>query len=442
MPADANIFQQYLQPIKSVADYSNEYDKAEGNKLALAASRLQAQQAQQSMADDQALRSAYSQSAGDSNKLMQLLRSGGQYKAVQGLEKTQLDNRKTQSEIDEKAFKVAKESHAVYQNTLGALAYDPALTRDKVIQAGQSLVQSGIMKPEVFQSAIASMPDEPVQLKQRLLQGVHAQLTPEQLMQAFAPKPVEQSNGQQKFFVDNNPNSPTYGQRTGAAPVQMQADPNAVLNSQTSRENNKATVGATIRGQNLTDLRARDANNLTKEANATVYDADRGVLVNKGTGLVRPAATIEGKPVGAKDKPLPEGAQKQIIGTRNLQDAIDSYQNVLAGFGTADMAKPDARAKMGNAYNNMMLQAKEAYNLGVLNGPDYDILQSVVKDPTKATSILTSNKAMSDQAASLKGIAANIERTVLEAHGKAYTPRPGASLNAPKPAGAKFLGFE
>jgi ribosomal protein L13 len=61
-----------------------------------------------------------------------------------------------------------------------------------------------------------------------------------------------------------------------------------------------------------------------------------------------------------------------------------------------------------------------------LNGPDYEILQSVVKDPTKYTSALTSTEAMDKQAESLGRIAAGIEKTAMEAHGRAYTPRSNA----------------
>lgn len=196
---------------------------------------------------------------------------------------------------------------------------------------------------------------------------------------------------------------------------------------------NAASRGVTMRGQNMTDARSRESNaaSVSKPFEVTGEDGKPVLVRQDKAGNI---SRVEGfTPKSATEKPLPEGAQKQVVGTRNLQDAVDTYQSVLSNFGTLDMVKPDSRAKMGNAYNNMMLQAKEAYNLGVLNGPDYDILQSVVKDPTKLSSIATSNKAMSDQAASLKKIAANIERTSLESHGKKYTPRPdakGADIDA------------
>ena len=113
---------------------------------------------------------------------------------------------------------------------------------------------------------------------------------------------------------------------------------------------------------------------------------------------------------------LPEAATKQVTGATNLKDAINNYKTKLESFSTIDMANPNSRAAMGNAYNNMMLQAKEAYNLGVLNGPDYQILQSVVKDPTSAGALLVSKKTLNEQANDLAKQADVIIGNVYKTH--------------------------
>jgi hypothetical protein len=117
-------------------------------------------------------------------------------------------------------------------------------------------------------------------------------------------------------------------------------------------------------------------------------------------------------------KPLPEGLNKQVTGAVNLTDAIGDYQNKIKGFSVKDFASPDKRAEMGNLYNNMMLQAKEAYNLGVLNGPDYQILQKVVKDPTNITSLAFTNNALSKQADSLRKTASDIVKNAYLSQGR------------------------
>jgi len=112
------------------------------------------------------------------------------------------------------------------------------------------------------------------------------------------------------------------------------------------------------------------------------------------------------------NKQLGEGAKKQITGIDALGGAIDEYVSELGKFGVTDLARPDKRAVMGTKYNNMMLQAKEAYNLGVLNGPDYQILTSIVTDPMSAKGALTSNAALETQAKELKRIMGSVRAAV------------------------------
>lgn len=161
------------------------------------------------------------------------------------------------------------------------------------------------------------------------------------------------------------------------------------------------------------------------------------------------AGGLDAIPGGPADK-LPEKQQSQVLGAQNLRNGIAEYREALQGFGTLDTVKPDARARMGTKYNNMLLQAKEAYNLGVLNGPDYEILQSVVTDPRTLQGVFTSKKALDDQARELDRIMSKIADTSSQ-----RSPRGGQSPTgadgAPKtitsdadysalPSGTVFVG--
>ena len=113
-------------------------------------------------------------------------------------------------------------------------------------------------------------------------------------------------------------------------------------------------------------------------------------------------------PVPGYQKPLGEGAKKQLSGIQSLTGSIDEYLNELKNWGTTSIVNPNDRAAMGTKYNNMMLQAKEAYNLGVLNGPDYQILTSIVTDPASVKGAFTSKDAMANQAKELARIMASV----------------------------------
>lgn len=175
-------------------------------------------------------------------------------------DKSRLDSKKDQAEIDTKAFALASDREKGYKQTLSALHDRPDLNKPMAISAMQTRLDQGLITPQMFQHIVTDLPDDPVALRQQLRQGLMERLTPEQQLTLFAPKPVEQSNGQTKTMVDNNPLSKTYGQATGAPAVQMMATPDAVLTDTRARSEGAANRGVTMRGQNMTDARATEAN--------------------------------------------------------------------------------------------------------------------------------------------------------------------------------------
>jgi hypothetical protein len=206
------------------------------------------------------------------------------------------------------------------------------------------------------------------------------------------------NNGQQTLqqMVD-----PITGKVTETGRTQMMQTPDSVASIANTKEQNALTRGVTIRGQNMTDSRSREKN-----------------AIDSGNGFGKPPAgyrfasdgSLEAISGGPADK-LPDANQKQITGTKNLSNAIAEYKGELGNWNKIDTLLPDKRAAMGTKYNNMMLQAKEAYNLGVLNGPDLDILTSVITDPRSAVGAITSNEALRSQATELDRIMNDVAST-------------------------------
>jgi hypothetical protein len=81
---------------------------------------------------------------------------------------------------------------------------------------------------------------------------------------------------------------------------------------------------------------------------------------------------------------------------KSLQKAKDSLQ-YLKQFeetfnktgATSAVFSPRQNAKLKAEYNTAILNLKEFFNLGVLNGPDEAILRSVLPDPTNRSALLT-----------------------------------------------------
>jgi hypothetical protein len=164
----------------------------------------------------------------------------------------------------------------------------------------------------------------------------------------------------------------------------------------------------TVRHNKVTEAQAR----LGPPTEVTGPDGKPRLIVqDQKNGRILDANTqqpIEGA-VGPK---VGEVAQKQLGGVATVKDAITEYRAALKIWKPSDIANPNARARMGTVYNNMLLQAKEAYNLGVLNGPDYMILQEVITNPASLVGGLTTKEALDDQAKKLDEVMTRVGKAV------------------------------
>lgn len=135
--------------------------------------------------------------------------------------------------------------------------------------------------------------------------------------------------------------------------------------------------------------------------------------------------------------------QKQITGAQNTVNAIKEFKDELQSFDPRSLANlsPAARAKIQTKYRNMQLQAKEAYNLGVLNGPDLTIIEQLVADPTSYTGALIGKKGIDAQASELSRIIKDIG-TVAGQKPKSVTEPAMPKETKPQAKGVRFLGFE
>lgn len=225
---------------------------------------------------------------------------------------------KLKSEAGEIDLNVTRKRMELSAGALQALLAKPNVTHEDVIGTMAGLVQQGIVTPEQGQQAIRQLPGNPAQLRQYLMQQGIAVMDAKSRLDALTPKFDKVNNGKVTSFVDTN----AITNPGGPADIRMTTTPGEDQSAATQR-----------RGQNMTDARAREANQLTREANATTYDTERGMLVNRATGLARPAATMDGKPLGAKPKDLTDAQAKALLFGTRMQEA-DVVLNKLATQGT------------------------------------------------------------------------------------------------------------
>lgn len=322
---DTSIYARFMPREMSVQDYLDEQDARDQRVVQNKLNSLMLQDKQRGLEEANQLRALYAQPDFDPST-PEAVRRVMRVSPTQGytLQKSQLEAQekrstmaKNDAETQAKLFNVAQDRYKAWQANMGALAQHPNLTKDLALQTGQQLVRMGVMTPEMFQSAASDLPDDPEQLRQKILTGLKTQMTPEQMFTIFAPKVEYKDNGQQLIPVQTNPNAPGF---TPPVTIQRVATPGEVLTDQRTR-----SEGAANRAQSERQF------NITQGNAGNTYDAERGVVVNTRSGTATPV-TQGGQPLPPKDKPMTEGqAKANLFGTRAKE--ADRILNTLAEKG-------------------------------------------------------------------------------------------------------------
>lgn len=140
-----------------------------------------------------------------------------------------------------------------------------------------------------------------------------------------------------------------------------------LLGNKSATPDARLGAGVTMRGQDMTDARARDLNSITREGQMTqvINDPERGVLfANKGTGLIRSGVGMDGKPLAGEANVKRENAAKRTLPILDEADKlIDQSTGSYIGAGVDQAARAvgmttggaEATAKLKVLEGNLML---------------------------------------------------------------------------------------
>jgi hypothetical protein len=390
---------------KSVEDYNAEADAAEArkmgaqsNRLALALQGRQMAQMERADRDEMDLKAALA-GAKSQDDVIGILRGRGRFEQADKLETSAMNRKKTDSELKtadltrtESAFKHYRDALGTVQDARQAEAFVVSSYNDPIV--GPMLQRMG------------SLEDGLARLRQ-------AAATPE----GFRDWQAKASVGIQKLAEMAKVQQVDTGGKVSTQ----------VYNPVTGAVNTVATAQKTMTpGETASNAVAWANNAVAREGNEIKRsEVQMGGKPPPGYQWSSPGV-LQAIPGGPGDK-LPERQQNQVVGVQNLSGAIKEYRDQLSNWSKLDTLSPDARAAMGTKYNNMMLQAKEAYNLGVLNGPDLSILESVITRPTSMAGVVTSRTALDAQAAELDRIMNDIAAVTANR-------RPQDAIKPPAPA--------
>lgn len=299
MPASADIYGaiQQPRPVNRLAELANVM-QIQGLQQQGELGRMKMDEFRRDREDNNALRAAIGAGEDAGNALMRL----GRIKEAAEFRKSQTDARTAETTADAAKFKLATERYDYFKQDMAALLHDPNLSKDLVVQRGQALVQQGILPREMYDGAIANMPDDPSQLRARIEQGLKTKMTPEQIFTVFSPKVEKIDTGGQILTRDMNPNSATFGQNVGGAPVPKEQSPDnkasvgaSLANAAATREVAAATRDAAkIKDNRETEMKLGDDYRAQSKPFKEVADAHRTIITALDQATTSPAATLAG----------------------------------------------------------------------------------------------------------------------------------------------------
>ena len=306
MPIDASIISGLrAAPLNTPQEMYAFKQSMDQNELANRLGGLKLEEAQRGVTENNALNEAYRgalkpDGTVDRNMLYSRVAGSGLGAKLPTIQKGFADADKASVDSEQAKFKLANERYGVYQSAIGALANDPGLTREKVLQTGQALVDQGILTAEMMAKATGNLTDDPTQLRQTLTAGLKSQLKPDQIFTIFAPKAEKIDNGASISFKDTNPNSPTFGQNIAGAPIAKEQSPDNRASVAASRENAAATravaasnvEAARIKGDRETEMKLADDYRAQSKGFKEVGDAYKQISATLDKATTSPAATL------------------------------------------------------------------------------------------------------------------------------------------------------
>ncbi len=90
---------------------------------------------------------------------------------------------------------------------------------------------------------------------------------------------------------------------------------------------------------------------------------------------------IQADDISALSSPNQTQAQKVVMASKSLMGGFDEYQRLFDEGGAAVLPGTQKDA-LQLARRNLQMQMKELFNLGVLNGPDLDLMDQMIVDTT------------------------------------------------------------
>ena len=402
--ANANVFAQLLaQPVKSVQEYDDERAAREVSRIDLQGKRranaLAEAATTQQTGDRAALQRYAGESGGDQNKLIQLLRgsgSAGLMTQADGLEKSMLDRRNTESQIGERTAKTGSEQAKAAVEKLSLI--------------GQ--LAGGIRDQSTYEAALNFLGASGFDMAKL---GAPAQYDPAVVERFRTQAMTEKDRVEQQFKQVQ----------------QQEVGRHNVATEQGTIRGQDVSAATTRRGQDMTDGRARDFTAISQQTKATPKPMP-GTAVKLQNEDLEAIGTFRGidSDLAALESQLNDGKLKLGL----VGNAMGTAQNAMGMSSENSRNLASFKAKLENMRNSVLLLNKGVQTEGDANRAMAEIMANI-NDGELVKQRLAEIRALNKRAADLRKNNIDLLRSNYGAEPmdfSKYDQQP-AALDLPKP---------
>lgn len=293
------------------------------------------------------------------------LRRGGFLKEAADWEKNSADTGKTKADTRAKEIEATAKRLDIAGQAFGHVRANPTL--ETAMSTLDYLQQNGVYSPEQVTGFKQAVSADPTKIAQLADMAFRASLQAKDQLAKFDTRNIGGS-------TQTTAQDPVTGRVAIANSVQNTQSPDSVASGQVQ-----------MRGQNMSDSRARERLAFDQAQPKGVLDPERGLLVDPRTGEARPV-TMGGKPVGMKEKPLTDGQAKaalfgsrmeasdKIIGQLAEKGATTSIPGSRAGYGvgaTLNLVAPAAQQQLDQAKRDFINATLRRESGAVISEPEF-----------------------------------------------------------------------
>lgn len=99
-----------------------------------------------------------------------------------------------------------------------------------------------------------------------------------------------------------------------------------------------------------------------------------------------PAQGVRPLPGGPADPSTSKEGRDAASNIARVDQSLKNYREAVTRIGTQVLPASE-KIVLSGAHTDLLMEMKELYNLGVLNGPDYELMLGVIKDPTSVWTV-------------------------------------------------------